>query len=165
MAHSCEDLLKRSRRQFLSASLGGGAGLLAGPFSASGSATPKANEVGGTSVEKQPPSPPWTKDLILYELQLKGFTSPGGPETGTFESLRAKLPYLEELGVTGIWMGVPWLSDSHFYYNIWTHYAVLEPDKLDPSLGTEEQFKRMIEEAHQRGIRLFLDVRNVRPSG
>jgi hypothetical protein len=52
-------------------------------------------------------SPPWTKDLILYSLNLKGLTSPKGAETGTFESLRAKLPYLQELGITGMSGGQP----------------------------------------------------------
>jgi glycosidase len=108
----------------------------------------------------QPPSPPWTKDLIIYELEIKGFTSLGGPETGTFRTLRERLGYLEELGVTAILTGVPWLSDAHHYYfNIWMHYAVLEPDKFDPSLGSEEDFTRLVNEAHQRGIRILLDVR------
>ena len=35
---------------------------------------------------------------------------------------------------------------------------MIEPDKLDPSLGTEEQFRGLIAEAHRRGIKVFLDV-------
>jgi len=44
-------------------------------------------------------------------------------------------------------MGVPWLSDARFYYNMWMHYSVIEPDKLDPSLGTEEQFNPSVLDA------------------
>ena len=155
--------LDLQRRSFLRAGIVGGLGMMVGPLRALAGAKPKVLSGATNSSAGQPSSPPWTKDLILYELSWKGFTSPSGPGTGTYESLRAKLPYLEELGITGIWMGAPWLSDSHFQYNIWTHYAVLEPDKLDPTLGTEEQFERMVKEAHQSGIRVFLDVKACGP--
>lgn len=111
-----------------------------------------------TARSLQPPSPEWTKDLIIYEIATKGFTSRQGPETGTFESLKARLPYLEELGITGIWLTGYSLCDPHHFYNIWTQYAVIQPDKLDPSLGSEEQFKGLVAEAHRRGIKVFLDV-------
>jgi hypothetical protein len=45
--------------------------------------------------------PVWAKDLVIYEIATKGFTSPAGPESGTFNSLREKLPYLEELAIQG----------------------------------------------------------------
>ena len=103
-------------------------------------------------------SPGWTKDLVIYEIATKAFTSPTGPESGTFESLKARMPYLQDLGITGIWLTGHSLSDPHHFYNIWTQYAVIEPDQIDPSLGTPAQFKALIDEAHQRGIKVFLDV-------
>ena len=106
----------------------------------------------------QPASPEWMKDLIIYEVATKGFTSPKGAESGTFNSLRSKLTYLQELGITGIWLTGYSLCDPHHFYNIWTQYAVIEPDKFDPTLGTAEEFKQLIHEAHRRGIRIFLDV-------
>jgi hypothetical protein len=106
----------------------------------------------------QPASPSWMKDLIIYEIATKGFTSPNGPESGTFASLQAKLGYLQELGITGIWLTGYSLCDPHHFYNIWTQYAVIEPDKFDPTLGTADEFKKLIEDAHQRGIKVFLDV-------
>ncbi|MGH9615427.1 MAG: alpha-amylase family glycosyl hydrolase, partial [Acidobacteriaceae bacterium] len=106
----------------------------------------------------QPPSPSWTESLIIYEIATKGFTSPNGPESGNFASLRAKLDYLEELGITGVWLTGYSLCDPHHFYNIWTQYAVIEPDKFDPTLGTAQQFHSLIRDAHDRGIRVFLDV-------
>ena len=106
----------------------------------------------------QPPSPGWTKDLVIYEVATKGFTSPNGPESGTFASLKDKLPYLQELGITGIWLSGYSLCDPHHFYNIWTQYAVIQPDLLDPSLGTAEDFKSLIDEAHRRELKVFLDV-------
>ena len=105
---------------------------------------------------RQPPA--WEKGLVIYEVATKAFTSPNGPQSGTFDSLKAKLPYLQELGITGIWLSGHSLSDSRHFYNIWTQYAVIEPERIDPSLGTEEQFRELIGEAHRRGIRIFLDV-------
>jgi len=103
-------------------------------------------------------SPEWVKDLVIYEIATKAFTSPKGPETGNFASLKSKLPYLQKTGITGIWLTGYSFSDPHHFLNIWSQYAVIEPDQLDPSLGTSEDFKALIEEAHAQGIKIFLDV-------
>lgn len=96
--------------------------------------------------------------LVLYEIATKSFNAPGGPETGTFASVEQKLPYLKELGINGIWLiGHQLCQNSHFY-NIWTEYACIRPDRLDPSLGTEDEFKHMVASAHAYGIKVFLDV-------
>ena len=103
-------------------------------------------------------TPEWAKDLVIYEIATKGFTSPNGPESGTFNSLKEKLPYLEDLGINAIWLTGHSYSDSSHFYGIWTQYACIEPGKLDPSLGSESEFKAMVQEAHKRGIRIFLDT-------
>jgi len=135
--------------------------LMAEPFKCFGSAGPNVQLETPTVGGAQLSSPQWTKDLIIYELgTTQGFTSPSGPGSGTFGSMAAKLSYLEELGITGIWMDPPSLQDSHrFFYNMWCRYAVMEPDKFDPILGTEEQLKTLVEEAHRRGIKIFPDVK------
>src|ERR1039458_8864390 len=63
--------------------------------------------------QSQPPSPVWMKDLIIYEVATKGFTSPRGAESGTFNSLRSRLTYLQDLGITGIWLTGHSLCDPH----------------------------------------------------
>lgn len=103
-------------------------------------------------------APEWIRDLVIYEIATKGFTSPSGAATGNFNSLRAKLPYLRELGVTGIWLTGHNLCDARHFYNIWTQYAVIDPESFDPTLGTEAEFKQMVDEAHHNGIRVFLDT-------
>lgn len=111
--------------------------------------------------EKEPDislTPEWAKDLVIYEVAIKGFTSPNGPESGTFNSLKEKMVYHEELGINGIWLTGHSLSDPSHFYGIWTQYACIEPDKLNPSLGSEQEFKEMIAEAHKHGIRIFLDT-------
>jgi hypothetical protein len=103
-------------------------------------------------------SPAWMRDLIIYEIATKSFTSTNGPGSGTFNSLSERLPYLQALGINGIWLTGHSLAHPTHFYNIWTQYACIEPDVIDPSLGTEQEFKNMIAEARRHGIRIFLDV-------
>ncbi len=101
--------------------------------------------------------PEWAQDLIIYEIATKSFTSPDGPGSGTFQSTAAKMEYLADLGINGIWLtGHNWAND-HFY-NIWTQYACIRQDSIDPSLGTPDDFKALIDEAHKHDIKIFLDV-------
>lgn len=103
-------------------------------------------------------APAALENSIIYEIATKGFTSPEGAETGNFSSLKEKIPYLAELGINVIWLtGHQLCQDKHFY-NIWTEYACIRPDRLDPSLGTEEEFKYMIACAHKHGMKVILDV-------
>lgn len=103
-------------------------------------------------------APDYLEQLIIYEIATKSFTSPNGPESGTFASLEEKLPYLEELGINAVWLtGHQLCHESHFY-NIWTEYACIRPDRIDTSLGTEEEFKHFVDSAHSHGIKVFLDV-------
>lgn len=103
-------------------------------------------------------APSWINDLIIYEVATKSYTSPKGAESGTFNSLKEKLEYIHDLGITGIWLTGNCLCHPNHFYNIWTQYATIRPDELDPSLGTKEDFKELIEKAHSLGIKVFLDV-------
>ena len=105
-----------------------------------------------------PQVPVWIDDLVIYEIATKSFTSPNGPESGTFDSLCEKLSYVRDLGATGIWLTGHSLSDPSHFYNIWTQYACIMPDQLDSSLGDAAAFKRLIDTAHAYGIKVFLDV-------
>lgn len=148
---SRRDFIKVSALATLAATAGSGA-----VPEAWGAAAPGRSGAPAPSV--QPPSPAWTKNLIIYEIATKGFTSPNGPESGNFANLRAKLDYLQELGITGVWLTGYSLCDRHHFYNIWTQYAVIDPRKFDPTLGTAKEFKALIDDAHGHGIRVFLDV-------
>lgn len=106
-------------------------------------------------------APDWAKHLVIYELNPRGFTSPNGAGdgsgSGTFASLREKLPYLRDLGVNGIWMAGHHEATKHFY-GVWSVYAVKRPDRIDLALGTEDDFRALIDAAREYGIHIFLDV-------
>jgi maltooligosyltrehalose trehalohydrolase len=91
---------------------------------------------------------PW-EEAVLYELHVGAFT-----EEGTFDSMRRKLDYLAELGVTAVEL-MP-LSDFAGTRN-WGYDGVM-PFAPDAAYGSPDDLKRLIDEAHGRGLMMFLDV-------
>jgi glycosidase len=70
---------------------------------------------------------------------------------GDIKGIIEKLDYLQELGVTLIYLNPIFLAGSAHGYDIYDHY------RLDPQFGTEEDLKTLLEEAHKRGIRVIFD--------
>jgi hypothetical protein len=155
IAHS-QGRFPRRRQGRASPALILGLGAAAG-FGLSGAAI-AATGVNQAFQPPKPTAPAWAKDLIVYEIAPKGFTSPNGPESGTFNSLKEKLPYLHRLGINGIWLTGHSEAPPHLFYNVWSQYGNVEPDKIEPTLGTPAEFKSLIQAAHRNGIRVFLDV-------
>ncbi|MDT0685876.1 maltose alpha-D-glucosyltransferase [Autumnicola psychrophila] len=95
----------------------------------------------------------WYKDAVIYELHIKAFFDSNGDGIGDFEGLLKKLDYLEDLGVTAIWL-LPFypspLKDDGYdiadYYNI------------NPSFGDVKIFKKLIKEAHKRGLKIITEL-------
>ena len=106
-------------------------------------------------------APDWAADLVIYELNPRAFTSPegvgDGSGSGTFASTREKLPYLADLGINAVWMAGHHLATKHFY-GMWSVYAALDHAQIDPVLGTPDELKALVADAHSNGIRVFLDV-------
>ncbi|GAB2540616.1 maltose alpha-D-glucosyltransferase [Spirosoma aerophilum] len=95
----------------------------------------------------------WYKDAIIYELHIKAFRDGNGDGIGDFQGLLEKLDYLQELGVTAIWL-LPFypspLRDDG--YDIADYYAI------NPSYGTIEEFKTLLSEAHQRNLKVITEL-------
>jgi maltose alpha-D-glucosyltransferase/alpha-amylase len=94
----------------------------------------------------------WYKDAIFYEVNVRGFSDSNSDGNGDLCGLTEKLDYLSELGVTCLWlmpiMASPLKDDG---------YDVADFKTIHPSLGTNDDFKRLTEAAHQRGIRIITD--------
>jgi len=97
--------------------------------------------------------PLWYKDAIIYELNIKGFYDSNGDGIGDFSGLEQKLDYLEELGITAIWL-LPFypspLRDDG--YDIQDYYSVAE------RYGNVDDFKRFLEAAHDRGLKVITEL-------
>lgn len=95
----------------------------------------------------------WYKDAIIYELHIKAFFDSNGDGIGDFKGLLQKLDYLEDLGVTAIWL-LPFypspLRDDG--YDIQDYY------NINPSYGTIKTFKKFIKEAHKRGLKVITEL-------
>ena len=95
----------------------------------------------------------WYKDAIIYELHIKAFRDGNGDGIGDFKGLMEKLDYLQDLGVTAIWL-LPFypspLRDDGYdiadYYNI------------NPSYGDIKEFKLFLKEAHRRGLKVITEL-------
>ncbi|WP_461099471.1 maltose alpha-D-glucosyltransferase [Spirosoma luteolum] len=100
-----------------------------------------------------PPNSYWYKDAIIYELHIKAFRDGDGDGVGDFTGLLEKLDYLQELGITAIWL-LPFypspLRDDG--YDIADYYSI------NPAYGTIQQFSTLLEEAHRRGLRVITEL-------
>ena len=95
----------------------------------------------------------WYKDAIIYELHIKAFKDSNGDGIGDFQGLLEKLNYLEDLGVTAIWL-LPFypspLRDDG--YDIADYYTI------NPSYGDIPYFKKFLKEAHKRGLKVITEL-------
>jgi 1,4-alpha-glucan branching enzyme len=94
-----------------------------------------------------------SNDLIIYELLLRDFTENGGKE-GNLKNAKAKLDYLETLGINAIELMPIQEFDGNdsWGYNP-NHYFA-----MDKAYGTREMYKEFIDECHKRGIAVIVDV-------
>ena len=110
------------------------------------------------------PPPPernfWWNQTDFYEVFVRSFYDANGDGNGDFEGLTAKLDDLNDnqiattndLGVNGIWLMPIYPSPSYHGYDV-TDYSSINPD-----YGTMEDFKIFLDAAHQRGIKVILDL-------
>src|SRR5680860_1856524 len=91
----------------------------------------------------------WYKDAVFYELHVRAFADSNGDGIGDFQGLIAKLDYLRDLGITAIWLlpffPSPLLDDG---------YAIADYTAVHPAYGTLDDFQALLDEAHQRGLRV-----------
>jgi maltose alpha-D-glucosyltransferase / alpha-amylase len=97
--------------------------------------------------------PLWYKDAIIYELHVRAFSDSNGDGIGDFEGLVSKLDYLQDLGVTALWL-LPFypspLRDDG--------YDIADYSAVNPAYGTLVDFRRFLKEAHQRGLRVITEL-------
>jgi pullulanase/glycogen debranching enzyme len=106
------------------------------------------------------PEDPWWNDAVFYEVFVRSFQDSDGDGVGDINGLIERLDYLndgdpetsDDLGVTGIWL-MP-IMESPSYHG----YDVVDYTMIDEEYGTEEDFRRLIEEANARGIKVIVDL-------
>jgi maltose alpha-D-glucosyltransferase / alpha-amylase len=95
----------------------------------------------------------WYKDAVIYQVHVRAFYDSSSDGNGDFRGLAQKLDYLQELGVTAIWL-MPFfpspLRDDG--------YDISDYRSVNPTYGTLDDFKAFLEAAHQRGIRVIIEM-------
>ena len=97
--------------------------------------------------------PQWYRDAIIYQIHVKSFFDSNNDGIGDFEGLTQKLDYVRDLGVTAIWL-MPFypspLRDDG--------YDIGDYREVNPSYGTMEEFRKFVEAAHERGLRVITEL-------
>jgi maltose alpha-D-glucosyltransferase/alpha-amylase len=95
----------------------------------------------------------WYKDAIIYQVHVRTFHDSNGDGIGDFRGLAEKLDYLQELGITALWL-MPFfpspLRDDG--------YDIADYRSIHPSYGTLDDVKGFLAAAHQRGIRVIVEM-------
>ena len=87
-----------------------------------------------------------------YEIFVRSFYDSDGDRVGDLNGVTAKLDYLKELGIGGIWLMPVHPSPSYHGYDVTDYYDI------NPEYGTLADFQNLLKEAHARGIRVILDM-------
>lgn len=116
--------------------------------------------------------PDWVRDTVWYQIMPDRFArssdAPSDPKFrrwgdfsdphfgdlygGNLRGIRERLPYLRQLGVSGIYLTPIFLSNSNHKYNTFDYY------KVDPDFGTEQDLRELVQSAHDLGMRIMLDA-------
>lgn len=98
-------------------------------------------------------SPLWFKNAIIYEVPVRAFADSNGDGIGDFRGLTEKLDYLQELGVTALWV-LPFFPSPQRDDG----YDISDYLSVNPIYGTLEDFKDFLTAAHQRDIRVIIEL-------
>ncbi|GAB4377669.1 MAG: maltose alpha-D-glucosyltransferase [Elainellaceae cyanobacterium] len=97
--------------------------------------------------------PLWFKDAIIYEVPVRAFADSDGDGIGDFLGLTERLDYIQDLGVTAIWV-LPFfpspLRDDG--------YDISDYNSVNSIYGNLDDFKTFLDEAHQRGLRVIIEL-------
>ncbi|CAJ0937452.1 unnamed protein product, partial [Mesorhabditis belari] len=99
--------------------------------------------------------PDWWQTKVSYQLLTPTFYDTNGDAVGDFPGIREKLDFLRKIGITTIYPTPVVTTDKNEIYN---EYDVTDHQTVDVRFGTEEDFKKLIDLAHDRDMYLVMDL-------
>jgi trehalose-6-phosphate hydrolase len=97
--------------------------------------------------------PQWWKGAVFYEIYMPSFQDSDGNGYGDFKGMTKRLDYLLSLGIKGIWL-TPFLVSP----KVDNGYDVADYYKIDHTYGSMSDFRKFLKAAHQRGIKVIMDM-------
>jgi alpha-glucosidase len=95
----------------------------------------------------------WWRDAVVYQIYPRSFQDSDGDGVGDLRGIRERLDHLAYLGVDALWLSPIYPSPlADFGYDVSDYTAV------DPRLGTMDDYDELVSEAHERGLRLLMDL-------
>jgi alpha-glucosidase len=95
----------------------------------------------------------WWSDAVVYQIYVRSFSDANGDGVGDLDGIRARLGYLELLGVDALWL-------TPFYTSPMADHGfdVADPRNVDPVFGDLASFDRLVADAHEHGLRVTIDL-------
>jgi len=95
----------------------------------------------------------WWQKAVFYQIYPRSFADGNGDGIGDFQGMIDRLDYLQDLGIDAIWLSPHYPSPQYD-----CGYDVADYTDVEPEYGTLDDFRRFLDGAHQRGIRVILDL-------
>lgn len=108
---------------------------------------------GSLSAQGSGSAQPWWKQTVFYQIYMPSYLDSDASGYGDFKGMTTKLPYLQQLGVKGIWL-TPFLKSP----KVDNGYDVSDYYQVDPSYGTNQDFRTFLDSAHSLGIKVIMDM-------
>ncbi|MCJ1689135.1 alpha-glucosidase [Rathayibacter sp. VKM Ac-2927] len=99
------------------------------------------------------PATPWWTSAVVYQIYPRSFADSNGDGFGDLGGIRAHLDHLADLGVDVVWLSPVYPSPQHD-----NGYDISDYQDIDPLFGSLEEFDLLLAEAHERGIKLVMDL-------
>ncbi len=95
----------------------------------------------------------WYKEMAVYQVWPRSFCDGDGDGIGDLKGVLSKLDYIKSLGVDAIWLSPIYTSPQKDY-----GYDIADYRNIQPEYGTMEDFKKVLEEAHKRDLKVIMDL-------
>lgn len=110
-------------------------------------------KVGKKQNQKNRVMPDWVKNAIIYEVNVRQYT-----KEGTFEAFAEHLPRLKKMGVNTLWfMPIHPISKEKRLGTLGSYYSVADYMDVNPEFGTLDDFRLLVNKAHDMGFKVILD--------